>query len=83
MKRISILFFLVIILSSCGREPVFITEENPFIIGKIEKVYILETSMWVYTRDGFNNWVYDKPSTITVDKLLPYQVGDTLKLKYY
>lgn len=79
MKRISILFFLVVIFSSCGREPVSITEENPFIIGKIERL----SNRWRYTKDGQISLFYNKPSTITVDKLLPYQVGDTLKLKYY
>lgn len=78
MKRISILFFLLVILSSCGREPVSITEEYPFIIGKIERL-----SSRRHTKDGVISIPYGKPSTITVDKLLPFQVGDTLKLKYY
>lgn len=79
MKRISILFFLLVIFSSCGREPVSITEENPFIIGKIERL----SSRWEYTKESMIKFPYSKPPTITVDKLLPYQVGDTLKLKYY
>jgi hypothetical protein len=70
-----------VLLSSCGNEPVIHTEDNPFIIGRIEKV---DDNKWRYERQEWDvtlgNFASTGKQSITVDKQLPYQVGDTLRL---
>lgn len=70
-----------LLLSSCGNEPVINTEENPFVIGRIEKVgdnqARYERQKWDVT---LGNFASTGKQSITVDKQLPYQVGDTLRL---
>lgn len=80
--RYSLYAVLVVVLfTSCGNEPVIHTEENPFIIGRIEKV---GDKYWRYERQNWDvtlgNVFSSGKQSITVDKRLPYQVGDTLHL---
>lgn len=70
-----------VLLSSCGNEPVIHTKENPFVIGRIEKV---GDKQWRYERQKWDvtlgNFFSTGKQSITVDEQLPYQVGDTLRL---
>jgi len=69
-----------VLLSSCGNEPTIHTEENPFIIGRIE---MTGDNQWRYERQkwdiGLGNFLSTGKQSITIDKQLPYQVGDTLR----
>lgn len=72
---------LAVLLSSCGNEPVIHEKDNPFVIGRIEKV---GDNLWRYERQKWdanlgNFFSYGKQS-ITTDYELNYKVGDTLRL---
>lgn len=73
----------LVLLNSCGNEPVLHTKETPFIIGKIEKV---DDNLWRYGRQEWNvdidNILSTGKQSITTDEDLNYKIGDTLRLKY-
>jgi hypothetical protein len=72
---------LAVLLSSCGNEPVIHEKENPFIIGRIEKV---DDNLWRYERQkwdaNLSNFFSSGKQSITTDYELNYKVGDTLRL---
>ena len=66
---------------SCGNEPVTHEKDNPFVIGRIEKV---GDNLWRYERQNWNvnlfNFLSAGRQSITTDYELSYKVGDTLRL---
>lgn len=80
MKHTLLIIGMVFLLMGCGGEQFVHTEKSPFIIGKIEKV----GDNWKYTRQDwqptFGNFLATEKQSITVDRPLPFAVGDTLRL---
>ena len=72
---------LAVLLTSCGNEPVIHEKQNPFIIGRIEKV---DDNLWRYERQkwgpNLSNLFSSGRQSITTDYELNYKVGDTLRL---
>ena len=72
---------LAVLFISCGNEPVTHEKDNPFVIGRIEKV---GDNLWRYERQNWNvnlfNFLSAGRQSITTDYELSYKVGDTLRL---
>ena len=72
---------LAVLFISCGNEPVIHEKDNPFVIGRIEKV---GDNLWRYERQKWNvnlfNFLSAGRQSITTDYELSYKVGDTLRL---
>jgi len=81
MKKLFIIPVLICLLSSCtGSESVKSTKEYPFVVAKIES---LPNGQFRYTKahfeSAFTEFLAFKKQSITLDKKLNIQIGDTLK----
>jgi hypothetical protein len=84
MKHTILLIGIILLLSGCGGEPIIHTDETPFIIGTIEQIERSNgQTLWKYTRrnwqPNFGNFLATERQSVTVDRRLPYAVGDTLR----
>lgn len=71
------------LITSCGSEPLSHTKDDPFVVGKIEKIGDNE---WRYERQKWRatlgNMLSIKKQSITTDYEIDCRVGDTLLLMF-
>jgi hypothetical protein len=79
MKKTVLILFSLLLLTSCGSELVHHTEENPFIIGKIEKLHNGEIRYYKSNWERLSKEIFaSEKQSITLSEDYGYSIGDTL-----